>query len=234
MFRRKKAADADAARAGEVADPAENGADPTTGLPGEDGTEQAAGRRANGPWDASEVTLAEDDQSRIDLGSLLISPREGLELQLQVDEASGEVAAVILAAEEGAAEVRAFAAPRNGDIWDDVRRAVAAEVAQMGGTATEVEGAFGTELVVSLAVTLPDGQLAQQVSKVVGIPGPRWLLRATLFGRPALEHLEDGDVESALRDVVVVRGGTPIPPGDALPLTMPPNVEPAGPDDDGA
>jgi hypothetical protein len=85
--------------------------------------------------------------------------------------------------------------------------------------------------VVSLAVTLPDGQLAQQVSKVVGIPGPRWLLRATLFGRPALDHLEDGDIESALRDVVVVRGGTPIPPGDALPLTMPPNVEPAGPED---
>jgi len=27
-----------------------------------------------------------------------------------------------------------------------------------------------------------------------------------------------------------VRGGTPIPPGDALPLTMPPNVEPPGPD----
>src|SRR4051794_37691269 len=203
MFRRKKPADADAEVAGQAADPAVDGADPTTGLPAGDGTEPAAGRRANGPWDASEVTLAEDDQSRIDLGSLLISPQEGLEVQLQVDEASGEVAAVILAAEQGAAEVRAFAAPRNGDIWDEVRRSVAAEVAQMGGTATEVEGAFGTELVVSLVVDLPDGQRAQQMSRVVGIPGPRWLLRATLFGRPAVEHAEDGDIEHALRDLVV-------------------------------
>ena len=40
-----------------------------------------------------------------------------------------------------------------------------------------------------------------------------------------MEHLEDGDVETALRDVVVVRGGTPVPPGDPLPLTMPPNAQ---------
>ena len=60
---------------------------------------------------------------------------------------------------------------------------------------------------------------------MVGIAGPRWLLRATLFGRPAVEHLDDGDVEQAIRDVVVVRGSTPVPPGDALPLTMPPNAQ---------
>ena len=58
----------------------------------------------------------------------------------------------------------------------------------MGGTATEREGPWGTELVVSLTVDLPDGQRAQQASEVIGIPGPRWLLRATLFGRPAVEH----------------------------------------------
>ena len=132
--------------------------------------------------------------------------------------------AVILAGETGAVELRAFAAPRHGDIWDGVRRQVAGEVARMGGTATEVEGPWGTEVKVSLTVTRDDGQRVQQASKVVGIPGPRWLLRATLFGRPAVEYDEAGDVETALRDVVVVRGGSPIPPGDALPLTMPPNA----------
>jgi hypothetical protein len=206
MFRRKKSA-ADEA---EVAQPE---------------VETPAGPRANGPWDASEVRLDEDDESRVDLGSLLLTPREGLDLQLQVDEASGQVMAVILAGETGAVELRAFAAPRNGDIWDDVRRQVSAEVARMGGTATEVEGAYGTEVQVSLTVAREDGQSVQQHSKVVGIPGPRWLLRATLFGRPAVEHHEDGDVETALRDIVVVRGGTPVPPGDPLPLTMPPNAQ---------
>jgi Protein of unknown function (DUF3710) len=188
------------------------------------GVDSPVGPRVNGPWDVSEVTIDEDDQTRVDLGSLLLTPHEGLEVQLQVDEASGDVAAVVLAGDEAAAELRAFAAPRNGDVWDDVRRTVAGEVARMGGTATERAGAYGTELVVSLGVELPDGSHAQQVSKVVGIPGPRWLLRATLFGRPAVEHLEDGDIERALRDVVVVRGGTPVPPGDPLPLTMPPQA----------
>ena len=71
---------------------------------------------------SSEVAIAEDDDSRLDLGSLLVTPRADLELQLQVDEASGQVVAVVLAGEQGAAELRVFAAPRNGDIWEGVRR----------------------------------------------------------------------------------------------------------------
>jgi hypothetical protein len=191
------------------------------------GVDEPVGLRANGPWDVSEVTIDEGDESRLDLGSLLVTPHPALDLQLQVDEVSGEVIALVLAGETGAVEVRAFAAPRNGDIWDGVRRAVAADVAQMGGTATEVEGPYGTELVVSLTVELEDGRRAEQPSRVIGISGPRWLLRATLFGRPAIEHQPDGDVEQALRGLVVVRGSTPAPPGDALPLIMPPGAEPA-------
>lgn len=214
MFRRKKADEAEGAEEALETDQAR----------------ERRGPRANGPWDASEVTIdEEDDAGRVDLGSLLLTPHEGVELQLQVDETSNEVVAVIMAGDEGAAELRAFAAPRNGDIWDDVRKAVAGEVAQMGGTATERQGPYGTELTVSLSVELPDGGHAQQESLVVGIPGPRWLLRATLFGRPAVEHHRDGDVETAMRDVVVVRGGTPLPPGDALPLTMPPHAHRAEP-----
>jgi hypothetical protein len=207
MFRRKKS------------DEPEDGATPA------EAEETPEGPRSRGPWDASEVTLTEDDPDRIDLGALVLTPHEGLELQLQVDEGTGSVIAVILAGETGAVELRAFAAPRHGDIWGDVRRQVAGEIARMGGTATEIEGPYGTEIAVSLTVDRGDGQRVQQASKVVGIAGPRWLLRATLFGRPAVEYQDDGDVEQAIRDVVVVRGSTPVPPGDALPLTMPPNAQ---------
>jgi hypothetical protein len=78
---------------------------------------------------------------------------------------------------------------------------------------------------VSLMVDLPDGQRAQQESVVLGIPGPRWLLRVTLFGRPAVAYDPEGPVETALRDIVVVRGSQPIPPGDALALTVPPTAQ---------
>jgi Protein of unknown function (DUF3710) len=207
----------------------EDGGD--TGV-GEDGTAEEPGipdPRARGPWDLSEVTIDEGDDSRVDLGSLLVTPHPGLELQLQVDQATGQVVAIMLAGEQGAAELRAFAAPRNADIWDGVRASTAAEVTRLGGTATERVGPYGPELAVSMVVELEDGRHVQQPSTVLGIVGPRWLLRVTLFGRPAVEYHEDGDIETAMRDVVVVRGGTPFPPGDALPLTMPPNVRPAEP-----
>lgn len=190
---------------------------------------ETEGPRAAGPWDASEVDLEDPETPRVDLGSLLITPREDVEVQLQVDQESGEVAAVILGSEDGAVELRAFAAPRGGDIWDGLRRTIASEVTQMGGTATETEGVWGTELLVNLLVELPDGQHAQQGSKVIGIRGPRWLLRCTLFGHPAEHHHEDGPIESALRDVVVVRGTSAVPPGDALPLTLPPDARPVQP-----
>jgi hypothetical protein len=201
MFRRRKAGVDPTGRA----EPAEG-----TQAPEEEGAEPDP--RARGPWDSAEVSLDEGDGSRIDLGSLLIAPHPSLDVQLQVDEASEQVMSVVL---------RAFAAPRNGDIWESSRRSVAAEVTQLGGTATERQGPWGPALLVSMLLELPDGQRVPQESLVIGISGPRWLLRATMFGRPVVEYDEDGDVETALRDVVVVRGGAPVPPGDPLPLTMP-------------
>ena len=181
--------------------------------------------RAEGPWDSSEVTLDPDDPTKVDLGGLVVTGTPGLELQLQVDEATGSVSGVVLAGEEGAVELRPFAAPRNGDIWADLRRAIAADVAQHGGTADDAEGPWGHELRVVMPVQLPDGQSATQPSRVLGIQGPRWLLRATLFGKPALEPAEDGEVETALREVVVVRGNDPLPPGEPLPMRVPPNAQ---------
>jgi uncharacterized protein DUF3710 len=194
-----------------------------------DAAEQAVAEdhpRAKGPWDASEIEIAEDDRSRIDLGSLVITPREGLELQLQVDEQRGHVVAVVLAGPEGAVELRPFAAPRNGDIWEDVRSQIAAEVTRRGGTATEAVGPWGPELRVVLTMTTPEGQSGQQPSRVFGIAGPRWLLRATFFGKPALEPDDHGLVEQALRDVVVRRGDQALAPGEALPLSVPPDLSP--------
>lgn len=186
-----------------------------------------AGARAEGPWDSAEVDLDEQDSTRVDLGGLLVKGRPGLELRLQVDEASQQVAAVLLVGSEGAVELRPFAAPRNADIWSDIRKQIAAETARRGGTATEAEGPFGPELHVSMPAKTPDGQAATQPSRVLGISGPRWLLRATFLGRPAVSPQEDGDLESALRDVVVVRGSAPMAPGDPLPLVMPGNARPA-------
>ncbi|MGA8211941.1 MAG: DUF3710 domain-containing protein, partial [Nocardioidaceae bacterium] len=194
---------------------------------GTDGGPDGGRGLTHGPWDDTELERDEDDV-RIDLGCLLVAPPDGLDLQLQVEEASGEVMAAVLAGQTGAAELRVFAAPRHGDVWESLRRAVAAEVTRMGGTATEDEGPWGTGVTVQLDVELEDGQRATQISRVIGVPGPRWLLRVTMFGRPAVDFDEQGDVERAVRDLVVVRGSQPFPPGEPLPFTMPPEARPLG------
>jgi len=218
-FRRKQSVTPDEAGAETTA------TDATTDAAAVEST-AGAGFRSQGPWDRSEVTIDEDDKTRIDLGGLVVTARPGLELRLQVDEASQQVVAVLLVTSEGAVELRPFAAPRNEDIWDDIRQQIAAETARRGGTATEADGVYGKELRVVMPVTTPEGKPGTQPSRVMGIAGPRWLLRATFLGRPALTPVHDGDLESALRDVVVVRGSAPMAPGEPLPLVMPSNAAP--------
>ncbi len=172
-----------------------------------------------GPYDIDD--LPDDGVVRMDLGSLLIAPADGTEIRLQVDEATDTVQAVLLAGSDGALELRAFAAPRNGDLWSEIRPRLAADFAQRGGTADEREGRFGTEVVGRLTVRTPDGSTATQPSRIIGVNGPRWLLRATLLGRPAVEPDAAAMWEDAIARVAVRRGSHPMPAGGELALTMP-------------
>jgi len=177
----------------------------------------------SGPYDSGD--LPDDGLERIDLGSLRVPPAEGAEVRLQVDEQTGEVQSVMLAGEQGAVELRAFAAPRGGDLWTEVRPQIAADVAQHGGTATERDGRWGTELVCQMQVVMPDGTQAMQPSRIVGINGARWLLRATFLGQPAVEPDGAEAWEDALAAVVVHRGTHAMPVGDALPLNLPDDAQ---------
>ena len=165
-----------------------------------------------------------EDRDCIDLGSLLISPAGPMEMRLQVDEDTGQVMAAVLVDEQGALELRAFAAARGSDAWDELRPRISAETARMGGTATEEEGTFGTELVCVVPMQTPDGQQATQVSRVSGHEGPNWLLRATLMGQPAVDPATAGAWEDTIRSVVVRRGRDAMVPGAPLQLSLPPDA----------
>jgi hypothetical protein len=190
-----------------------------------DGPAEVVADTATGPYDADELPDEGVAGDRVDLGSLLLAPFPGRELRLQVDDATGAVQAALLTAEDGALELRAFAAPRHGDLWGDVRPQLATDVERRGGTVAEREGRWGTELVCQLGVQLPDGQTGVQVSRIIGINGPRWLLRATLLGRPAVDDDYARSWEDGLTEVVVRRGSGAMPVGEALPLTLPPQAQ---------
>jgi hypothetical protein len=209
---RRKAADRDGESVDETAGT-------TAGAP-PPGSDEAVG-----PFDAEDL---DDTDGRVDLGALLLLPVPDTDLQLQVDEASGQVQSVMFSGREGALELKVFAAPRHGDLWSEVRPQIAADLARRGGTATEREGRFGTELVCQMPMTLPDGKGGMQPSRVIGINGSRWLLRATLLGRPAVEPETGAAFEDALTTVAVRRGSHAMPVGDPIPLALPPDVRNTG------
>jgi hypothetical protein len=198
----------------------------------EEPSEPLTHREQVGPWDADERDVDTEATGTVDLGGMIVTGRPGLELRLQTDQATGAVGAAMLVGANGAVELRAFAASRSGGIWDDIRREIAAEASNRGGTATESEGPYGAELRVKVPIKAADGRSGTQTSRIVGIEGPRWLLRATYLGTAATESDPDGPLESAVRDVVVVRGGVAMAPREPIPLRMPPGAGPA-PDSDG-
>ena len=184
---------------------------------------------ATGPFDAEDPA---DEYTRIDLGSLLLPTAEGLELRLQIDEQTEEVRTVILASNEGGLEVRAFAAPRGGDLWSEVRPKIAADFAQRGGTATEREGHWGPELACQLTVKTPDGGTGTQASRIIGINGSRWMLRATLLGRAAVDPSQTSHWDELIKRIRVRRGDHAMPVGAELPLQVPQGADPQ-PDSNG-
>lgn len=178
-----------------------------------------------GPWDATEKDVDEDDAQRADLGALSVPGHPQTELRLQVEEGSGEVAAVVMVAEDGAIELRPFAASRNQDMWAEVLPQIREDIGRQGGQAEEVDGPYGPALRTVIEGQAPDGETVRQPALLLGVNGPRWLLRVTAFGRPATQWREDGLLEKQLADVVVVRGSGPMAPGDMLPLTLPPDAQ---------
>ncbi|MGL5826875.1 MAG: DUF3710 domain-containing protein [Nocardioides sp.] len=172
----------------------------------------------HGPWSLEEVDG--DGVDRVDLGSLLIPMLPGHEIRLQVDETSQEVIAAQLVSHDGALEVRAFAAPRNGDLWSRARAEIAAKSAERDGTLEERPGRFGSELVGEMI--RDDGTGPTTVStRLVGFNGDRWLLRGSFVGQAATGPGQTGAWDEAFAAIVVRRGSHALPVGDPLPLTLP-------------
>ena len=185
----------------------------------------SAGPRANGPWDSTEKDVG-GDSAYLDFGSLLILGRPGFNLQMPTDDDQGTIGSVVLVTENSGLELRAFADARSGGLWDAVRADLEEEAKRLDGEAQQVDGPFGPELHIKVPVTLPEGEEGFQPTRIIGIEGPRWMLRATFLGQEALEPSDDSLLMQALQDVVVVRGADPRAPRDPLLVTIEEDLEP--------
>jgi len=172
--------------------------------------------RPQGPWDAADLP-AEDAADRVDLGALRVQVPEGVELRVDLDPQGAVTAATLVRGEE-VMQLGVFAAPRTEPIWDEVRDEIAQSLRSTGGAASEVAGAYGTELHARIPTEQP-GVFAP--ARFVGVNGPRWFLRALVSGPRAAAGEDDPALAAALRGVVVVRGPDAMPPREALPLRLP-------------
>jgi len=175
-------------------------------------------RAQTGPFDDSEANPV---RPYIDLGGIKILPREGLNLRLEVEEQSQRIVAVGLDYAGSTLQVQPFAAPRSTGLWDETRDQIREQVKQQGGRVEEREGPLGAELLAEVPVTGPDGQAARRLARFVGVDGPRWFLRGVIGGAATGDVDAAAQVEDLFRSIVVVRGGSPMPPRDLIPLKMP-------------
>lgn len=176
-------------------------------------------RESAGPLDDSEANPV---RPYIDLGGVKILPREGLQLRLEVEESSKRVVAVGLDFAGTSLQVQPFAAPRSSGLWHEIRAQIADQIQKQGGTATERDGVFGPELLAEIPLSGEKAEAGStRIARFIGVDGPRWFLRGVIAGEGAVNPEAAGAVEDLFRSIVVVRGSTPMPPRDLIPLQMP-------------
>lgn len=216
---------AEAASAGGVEGTARGGDEPATPTSG------APFDRSQGPWDASEVPDP-GAAGRLDLGALWMPGVEGMELRVEMDQETERVVAVSVVLGESALQVQPFAAPRTGGLWDEVRADIAAGIAAQGGATLEQEGVFGSELLAQVPARTPEGKVALQVARFIGVDGPRWFLRGLVTGAAYHDPEAAAPLEGIFRGIVVVRGDAPMPRGELLAMRLPPQAVAPGPGDE--
>ena len=170
----KEALEAAAGENEEAVDAAENvdEAQEVVALP-EPSAEYEGRGDEHGPWDVEDENVPDYDEY-LDMGSYYLPFLKGIELRVKANRATQQVLGTTITYGSSSVEIEAFAAPKTLGLWDDVR----ADLIEANKDAKEVEGVFGTEL--ALPVTVKGGR--KVLTRIVGVDGPRWMLRGIFSG----------------------------------------------------
>jgi hypothetical protein len=165
-----------------------------------------------GPWDAD--AAPRDGRLRLDLSSVQLPVPRGARLKCEPDP-SGPLRAVHALVPEGRLTVSAFAAPRTGGLWPELVEELAAQLQSEGATIRRDRGEWGRELVAR------NGNI---VARVIGVEGPRWMLRGVGTGEVQHALKLHGMLREMIRGTVVVRSPDALPVRSLLPLEIPEDV----------
>ena len=168
----------------------------------------------DGPWDIDDPDVP-DFSKYLDVGSMRLPYVQGIQqLRLKISPDKKFITGAIITAGQASLEMEAFAAPKSSGLWNDIR----AELIEAHPDAKETDGEFGTELL--LPVPIPGGR--HIVTRVVGVDGPRWMLRGIFTGNAVKDGTHEAEVLVKLfKGTIVERGAEPLAPRDLIPMHPP-------------
>ncbi|MFK5634157.1 MULTISPECIES: DUF3710 domain-containing protein [unclassified Ornithinimicrobium] len=188
---------------------------------GEPGVDRPWDRAGDGPYDVSEWRELD---GRLDLGALRLPTVQGMQMRLDLDQGANKVVGATLGFGASQLQIQVFAAPRTLSLWDELRPEIARGLVDAGGAAEVVDGVMGKELRARMPGRAPDGGVAFQPARFLGVDGPRWFLRAVVNGPAATDEGQLRPILAFVRQIVVKRGEEPRPPRELLDLTAPAGV----------
>lgn len=168
---------------------------------------------AHGPYDLADAP--DDGLPRLDLGSVRIPVPDDAQLQIELEQDSGAIRAVNVLTPLGQFTINAYAAPRSGGLWTEVKGELAQQLANDGARVGRTDGEWGQELT---------GLIDDVALRLIGVDGPRWLLRGVVAGPQAQAVASAEALRQLLRRTIVVRGDAPLPVRTPLPVELPEEV----------
>ena len=156
-----------------------------------------------------------DYDDYLDLGAYYLPFLQGIQLRIKANRAIQQVLGSTITFGSSSLEIEAFAAPKTLGLWDDVR----GDLLEANKAASEVDGVFGTEL--KLPVNVKGGKTVN--TRIVGVDGPRWMLRGIFSGKAAIDpdSPETEALNKFFAGIVVERGEEPLAPRDLIPMHPP-------------
>ncbi len=161
-------------------------------------------------------------QGYVDLGSLYVPRLPGLQLRGKVGPDKTTLNRILLVLGSSGITVSVAAAPKSAGAWEELSGQISTSISAAGGQVTKSEGPFGQELNARIGVQLPDGTKGLTPLRVIGVEGPRWVLRIDVQGAAAAGNEEEAAAcEDLIRSLIVNRGSEPKIRFEILPLTLP-------------
>lgn len=170
---------------------------------------------STGPFDGDNVDIADFDfsdfsQVTLNLGSMQIPLPKDSQVQVEMGDEGPKMVHIVT--HYGRVTPVAFAAPRNGGLWDESSEEIAEGMRNEGMPVSFEEGPWGREIV---------GEGVNGTIRIIGVEASRWLYRVTLAAPKGMET----DLAELGREVVarsfVYRGPDPILAGNSLPVVLP-------------